>query len=156
MLERNIALLLVLAAGVLGQNKLVAAGAGILLALDFSGLSGISDFLEKRGLEIGLIFLTVAVIAPLRAGTVRPDTISGIFSGLPAVAGLLGGVLATVINKKGVELLQSDPNVIVAILVGTLIGCTVLRGIPVGPLTASGIAALVTEVCCLLGRGAKP
>ncbi|MEW6229340.1 MAG: DUF441 family protein, partial [Bacillota bacterium] len=53
---------------------------------------------------------------------------------------------ATYVNGKGVELLRARPDIIAGILIGTIIGVCLLRGIPVGPLAAAGITALLIRL----------
>ena len=39
--------------------------------------------------------------------------------------------------------MQSQPNLIIGLLVGTVIGVTFFNGIPVGPLIAGGLLSLI-------------
>jgi len=49
-------------------------------------------------------------------------------------------------NGQGLALLKSDPEMIVGLIAGSIIGIVLLRGIPVGPLMAAGIPSLFLQV----------
>lgn len=54
------------------------------------------------------------------------------------------------VSARGVELMQLKPEIIVGLMVGTILGVLVFRGMPVGPLAASGVTAMLYY---LLGGG---
>lgn len=139
-------LLLVLCIGLLARNRLVAAAATLLLLLRLAGLSGALHFLADRSLELGLVLLTVAVLAPLALDRTGLADLGRLFTTLAGWAAIVGGAVATCVNGRGVDLLRDRPEVIGGLLVGTIIGVVALRGIPVGPLTAAGVAALLLRL----------
>jgi uncharacterized membrane protein (DUF441 family) len=49
-------------------------------------------------------------------------------------------------NGKGLDLLKVDPELIVALVIGSIFGIVFLRGIPVGPLMAAGITAMLLKM----------
>jgi uncharacterized membrane protein (DUF441 family) len=102
--------------------------------------------LEKRGLEIGLIFLLMAVLVPFATGEVGFREIRESFTSWNGLAAIIGGVAAAVLSGYGVTLLQVKPEVIVGMVVGTIIGVLVFKGIPVGPLAAAGFTAVLLSI----------
>ncbi|MGE5553129.1 MAG: DUF441 domain-containing protein [Betaproteobacteria bacterium] len=143
-------LLLVLCIGLLARNRLVAGAAVLLLVVRLANLSGALHFLAERSLDLGLLLLTVAVLAPLALDRISLPDLGRTFLSLPGWLALVGGAVATCINGQGLALLRDRPEVIGGLLVGTIIGVVAFRGIPVGPLAAAGVAALLLR---LLGRG---
>lgn len=151
MSSATIILLGVLILGIIGKSNLIAAAAGILLVIQLSRIDWIWPHLAERGLDLGLLLLMIAVMVPFATGEVSiPKAIRSFFS-LPGLIALVSGVMATSINKKGLALLQQDPSIMIAVVIGSIIGVTFLGGIPVGPLMAGGIAALLTKLLALLG-----
>lgn len=140
--ERTI-LLLLLMLGVLARNGLIVASAGGLLVCHYLRLQRLFQLLERRGTEIGLILLLVAVLAPFATGRIGWKEIAEGFTSKLGVAGLVGGVLAAVICGRGIALLEAEPQVTVGLVIGSILGAIFLRGIPVGPLAAAGFAALI-------------
>ena len=53
------------------------------------------------------------------------------------------GVLVAWLAGKGVPLMGEQPILVTGLLIGTIIGVAFLGGIPVGPLIAAGILALL-------------
>ena len=55
-------------------------------------------------------------------------------------------MLATYMNGKGLDLLKMDPQLIIGLVIGSIVGIVMLRGIPVGPLMAAGITAFLLKL----------
>jgi len=137
-----VALLLV---GIIARSNLIATAACVLLIIKFTNLHFIFSLLEKRGLEIGLLFLLLAILVPVASGKVTEKELVGTFTSLPGILAILGGALATHLNGEGLRLLQIDPEMIFGLLIGSMFGIVFLNGVPVGPLMAAGLTALFLE-----------
>ncbi|AGL02607.1 DUF441 domain-containing protein [Desulfoscipio gibsoniae] len=137
-----VALLLV---GIIARSNLIATAACVLLIIKFTNLHFIFSLLEKRGLEIGLLFLLLAILVPVASGKVTEKELVSTFTSLPGILAILGGALATHLNGEGLRLLQIDPEMIFGLLIGSMIGIVFLNGVPVGPLMAAGLTALFLE-----------
>ncbi|HWI66244.1 MAG TPA: DUF441 domain-containing protein [Symbiobacteriaceae bacterium] len=141
--SERIILLTLMALGVAARNALIVTSAGIVLIMQVMRLDRFFPMLEKRGLEVGLIFLLVSVLVPFATGEVGLREIKESFTSFNGLAAIIGGVLAAVLSGYGVTLLKVNPEVIVGMVVGTIIGVLVFRGIPVGPLAAAGFTAIL-------------
>ncbi|HYF92594.1 MAG TPA: DUF441 domain-containing protein [Symbiobacteriaceae bacterium] len=141
--SERIILLTLMALGVAARNALIVTSAGIVLIMQVMRLDRFFPVLEKRGLEAGLIFLLVSVLVPFATGEVGFREIRESFTSWNGLAAIVGGVLAAVLSGYGVTLLKVNPEVIVGMVVGTIIGVLVFRGIPVGPLAAAGFTAVL-------------
>jgi uncharacterized membrane protein (DUF441 family) len=144
--SERIILLTLMALGVAARNALIVTSAGIVLILQVMRLDRFFPILEKRGLEIGLIFLLMAVLVPFATGEVGFREIRESFTSWNGLAAIIGGVAAAVLSGYGVTLLQVKPEVIVGMVVGTIIGVLVFKGIPVGPLAAAGFTAVLLSI----------
>ncbi len=142
-----VALLLV---GIVARSNLIATAACVLLILKFANLHFVFPLLEKRDLELGLLFLLLAILVPVATGRITEKDILETFISLPGLLAILGGALATHLNGEGLKLLQIDPEIIFGLLVGSVFGIVFLGGIPVGPLMAAGLTALFLEAVNLL------
>lgn len=142
-------LLLALLVGLAARNRLVAAAAVLLVVVRLANLTGALRFLADRSLELGLVLLTVAVLAPLALEQTTFADLARLFRSPAGWAAIVGGAVATCVNGQGIHLLTDRPEVIGGVLVGTIVGVVALRGIPVGPLTAAGVTALLLH---LFGR----
>jgi len=138
--------------GVLGGSKYVACATALLLAIHLSGANAAFSFLEKNALDIGIVFLLLSVLAPIASGSVPFRSVTKSLFTTSGVCAVMGGALATLLNGKGVRLLQADQGVIVGLIVGNVIGILVLGGIPVGPVAAGGITAVLIGIAERLRR----
>lgn len=138
-----VALLLI---GIIARSNLIATAACVLLLLKFSNLNFIMPILEKRGLELGLLFLLLAIMVPVATGQVTEKELLYNFTTIPGILAVVGGALATHLNGEGLKLLQLDPELIFGFVVGSVIGIVFLGGVPVGPLMAAGVTALFLEI----------
>lgn len=138
----SILILVVFALGVAARSTSLTIAAAILLLIQLVQAKRLLPLLEERGVELGLLFLMIAVLAPVALEKVGKEEIVATFSSLPGIAAIVGGVIATRLNGMGLNLLESQPQVIMGLVIGSIIGIVFLKGVPVGPLMAGGIAAL--------------
>ncbi|MBE0467696.1 MAG: DUF441 domain-containing protein, partial [Candidatus Desulforudis sp.] len=103
------------------------------------------DFLENKGLELGLLILLLTIMVPLANGKIDERDIVYNLTSVPGMLAILGGALATHLNSQGLQMMQMDPGIIFGLIIGSLFGILFLGGMPVGPLMAAGVAALFLE-----------
>lgn len=132
--------------GILGKSSILATAACLLLVIKLTRLNALFPILEHRGLELGLLFLMVSVLVPFATGKIPPKEILGSFLSLTGVMAILGGTLATYMNGQGLNMLKIDPELMVGLVIGGIIGIVFLRGVPVGPLMAAGLTALFLKI----------
>lgn len=56
---------------------------------------------------------------------------------------ILIGVVVSWLGGRGVSLMSNQPSVVAGLLVGTVMGVALFRGVPVGPLIAAGLLSLL-------------
>ena len=132
--------------GILGKSNILATAACILLVIKLTRLYSLFPLLERRGLELGLLFLMISVLVPFATGKIHPKEILGSFMTLSGILAIAGGALATYMNGQGLGLLKIDPEMMVGLVIGGIIGIVVFKGVPVGPLMAAGLTALFIKV----------
>ena len=149
MVTSNETALLVALLGValVAKNRLITVAAAVVILLRLvKAPPQVLGFLEEWGVEIGLIFLTLAVLAPLASGRIVVRNLPSLLLTPVGIAGLIGGLVAAWMNARGIEYLQAEPTTIIAMVVGSVLGATFLRGIPVGPLAAAGITWMLVAL----------
>ncbi|WP_418792470.1 DUF441 domain-containing protein [Phosphitispora sp. TUW77] len=132
--------------GILGKSSIMAASSCILLVIKLTRMYSLFPLLERRSLELGLMFLMISVLVPFATGKVSPEEIFGSFTSITGVAAIMGGALAAYMNGQGLNMLKLDPELMVGIVVGGIIGIVILKGIPTGPLMAAGLTALFIKI----------
>ncbi|MGG1571729.1 DUF441 domain-containing protein [Fictibacillus sp. NRS-1165] len=146
------ALVFLIIVGLIGRSPIIATAASLLLVLKLSSLERLFPMLERRGLELGLMFLTISVLVPFASGKITGKDILLLLTTLSGAVALAGGALATYMNGKGLAMLRVEPNMIVGLVVGSIIGIVFLRGIPVGPLMAAAITALLMKIIYFVSK----
>ncbi len=146
-------LVILIIIGLIGRSPIITTAACILLIIKLIHLERYLPVIERRGLELGLLFLTMAVLVPFASEKIGYRDIVHVFTSWPGIIALAGGAAATYMNAKGLEVLKIDPQLIVGLVIGSILGIIFLRGIPVGPLMAAGITALFLKIFSfLIGR----
>lgn len=141
----NLCLLCLLFLGVVGDNYLVSVSAAILLLVRLLGLDALLSYLEGPGLRLGLTLLILSILTPFATGRITVDDLIGTVVRPRGVAAILGGIAGAYLGARGLTLLESHPESISGLVIGTIIGATFFKGIPVGPLVAAGMAALLAD-----------
>ena len=133
------------ALGIISHNTPVTIAGAVLLLMQQTVLARYLPWVEKHGLNLGIILLTIGVLAPLASGKISlgADELLG-WKNLTAIA---VGILVAWLAGRGVPLMINAPAVVPGLIIGTVIGVAFLKGIPVGPLIAAGILSL------FLGKG---
>ncbi len=132
--------------GLLGRSHIITTAACVLLIVKLINLDRFLPTIERRGLELGLLFLTMGVLVPFASERISYKDVISAFTTWPGIIALTGGAIATYMNGKGLELLKVDPQLIVGLVIGSIFGIIFMRGIPVGPLMAAGITALLLKI----------
>lgn len=141
-----VTLLLVLFMGSLSGNHFLVRASGILLVAVILDWTPAMEFLEREGLELGILLLTVAVLTPLATGHTGIKEVASIFMSRQGVAALIAGAIAAILTGQGVGLLRTKPEIIVGLAIGSIIGAAFLGGVPAGPLVAAGFAAVLMRL----------
>ena len=117
MFDPTLLILLALAAlGFVSHNTTVAISILVLIIVRVTPLNTFFPWIEKQGLTLGIIILTIGVMAPIASGTLPASTL-----------------LHSFVNWK---------SLVAGLLVGTVLGVALFRGVPVGPLIAAGLVSL--------------
>ena len=150
MIGEYLTLGLVLILSIIGHNMTVVYAAVIVLILKAVGqIIGFTEaltYMGTHGLNLGIIVLTAAVLVPIADGTVTIATMINSFKTPIGIVAVTAGLLAAIAGGAGVPLMQSNPNVIPALIVGTMAGVFFFKGLAVGPLIAAGFTYFVMAI----------
>ncbi len=146
MYTEYIALVAVLLLSYLGHNMTVVYASAIVLIIKLLGLTTVMTSLGTHGLNWGIILLTAAILVPIADGTVTIHTMLDSFKTPIGITALIAGLLAAIAGGSGVDLLKSSPEMVSALIVGTMAGVFFFKGIAVGPLIAAGFTYFVLQI----------
>lgn len=148
-LDTNVVLTAILVIAVLGKANSVAVAACLLLIIKLLNLNQlIYPFIEKNGLQWGLILLIAAILIPIASGDITITNIKYTFTSWIGVTALILSFFTTYLSGLGLDYLtvQGQNDVIPAIILGSVLAAVFLGGVPVGPLITSGMLALFAKV----------
>lgn len=138
-----IVLIVLLACGVLSQNTAITIATAVLIVFRITPLSEFFPLLQQHGLNIGIIILTIGVLTPIASGAIAGNDILKSFLSWKSLMAIAVGIFVAWLGGRGVQLMANQPNVVAGLLIGTVAGVAILRGVPVGPLIAAGILSLL-------------
>jgi uncharacterized membrane protein (DUF441 family) len=140
-----LAILIIVILGVLSRNNSLALAATLILGLKLTNLKQVLIFLDKNALKWGIIILTMGIIAPFATGRITLKDVNEVLKSPSAIVALLAGAITVILSGRGTDLILENPPVVVGIILGSLIGITFFKGVPIGPLTAAGIVAVIIK-----------
>lgn len=144
MFDTTLFILLALAAlGFVSHNTTVAVSILVLIIVRITPLNTFFPWIEKQGLTLGIIILTIGVMAPIASGTLPPSTLLHSFVNWKSLVAIAIGIFVSWLGGRGVQLMSSQPSLVAGLLVGTVLGVALFRGVPVGPLIAAGLVSLL-------------
>ncbi len=114
-----------------------------LLVVRITPLNNYFPWIEKYGLTIGILILTIGVMAPIASGKISAGEVLGSFLNWKSILAIVIGIAVSWLGSRGVALMSNQPSTVAGLLVGTVIGVALFRGVPVGPLIAAGILSLL-------------
>ena len=137
-----IALLVLLACGIFSHNTAVTIAAGVLIVFKITPLSEFFPLLQQHGLNVGIVILTIGVLTPIASGKIPGEAILKSFLSWKSLLAIAIGLFVAWLGGRGVKLMTHQPNVVAGLLIGTVAGVALLRGVPVRPLIAAGVLSL--------------
>jgi uncharacterized membrane protein (DUF441 family) len=143
-------LMVILFLGIIGKNSTVWIAAGVLLILTLLSMKWqpahqFLGWLEGKGLSWGIIILTIGILSTIGLGKLGWSDIWNTAKSYLGWVSILVGIFVAYLGGKGANILSTRPDVITGLLIGTIIGVALFRGVPVGPLIAAGILAIFSD-----------
>lgn len=144
--QEYIIMLAILLCGVVGHNMSVAYAAGAVILLKVLGLNQVVDILGDKGITWGITLLTAAIFVPIATGRIGWADILHCFQSPVGIICLIVGAGVAIFGYLGVDYMKASPEVATALIIGTMIGVFFFRGVPVGPLIASGVVYVIMTI----------
>lgn len=139
-------LFIIFVVAILSKNNLLGAAAAIVFFLDLMRLNRFFPLIQARGLEAGLLFLTIALMIPFATGQVTLKSLASSLLSPVGILSIVGGLLGAYLNSQGLEFVAAEPSIIPGILIGVMLSVSLFGGVSVGPIMAAGITALLIRL----------
>ncbi|TCP19504.1 uncharacterized membrane protein (DUF441 family) [Scopulibacillus darangshiensis] len=132
--------------GLLAKNQSLMIAAALLFVIKVSGLdSKIFPTLQSKGINWGVTIILIAVIVPIASGEIGFKQLVDTVKSLDAWIAIGAGALVALIARGGIDLLSNNPQITIALVLGTILAVGLFKGVPVGPLIGAGIAYFVIQ-----------
>ncbi|AIM15870.1 MULTISPECIES: DUF441 domain-containing protein [Neobacillus] len=139
--ESVLFLLLLLVIGFFAKNNSLMIAIAVLLVLKVFNIdSKLFSLIQTKGINWGVIVITIAVLAPIASGEIGFKDLTAAFKSPYAWVALVSGMAVALLAKGGVTLLAKDPQITTALVLGTILSVSIFKGVAVGPLIGAGIA----------------
>lgn len=138
----SVVLLVFAALGILSSNNSITIAAVTLLFIRVINLHQLFPWLEKYGLSVGIIILTIGILSPLASGNITFQTLYQSFLNWKSLVAIAVGILVAYLGGRGAVVMTNQPTLVTGLMVGTILGVAFFRGVPVGPIIAAGILSL--------------
>ncbi|AOM39715.1 DUF441 domain-containing protein [Xenorhabdus hominickii] len=143
-IDPTLLILLVLAGlGIISHNMTITLAMLFLLVVRITPLNQFFPWVERYGLTIGILILTIGVMAPIASGKIAVQEIFSSFLNWKSLLAIVVGVIVSWLGSRGVALMSNQPSTVAGLLVGTVLGVALFKGVPVGPLIAAGILSVM-------------
>ncbi|MDQ0160193.1 DUF441 domain-containing protein [Alkalibacillus salilacus] len=139
-------LLILLALGFIAKNQPILIAVYILLGVKLFNLEDrLLPFIESKGIFIGVVVITVAVLVPIATGEIGFSELYQSIKSYYAWIAIAAGAFVAYVARDGLDLMANEPHLTAALVLGTILGVVFLQGVAVGPLIGAGIAYLVMQ-----------
>ncbi|RPK16014.1 DUF441 domain-containing protein [Priestia endophytica] len=140
-------LLIFLGIAVIAKNQSLIFAVAFLLVIKLIGLdSKLFPYLQSKGINLGVTIITIAVLIPIATGEIGFKQLGDAVKSSYAWIALGAGIAVALIAKHGLTLLQNDPQITAALVIGTILAVALFQGVAVGPLIGAGIAYICMKI----------
>ena len=101
---------------------------------------------RKEGINWGVLVITIAILIPIATGEIGFSHLLNAFKSPIGWIAIISGITVSILSSKGVGLLSGQPEITVALVIGTIMGVVFFKGIAAGPVIASGITFCLLQI----------
>ncbi len=145
--QANLFLLLLLVIALVAKNQSLLFAVGFLIVIKAVGLDQkLYPVIQSKGINWGVTVITIAVLVPIATGDIGFKQLGEAMKSYYAWIALGAGIAVALIAKNGLTLLENDPHITTALVIGTILAVALFGGVAVGPLIGAGIAYLAMQI----------
>ena len=101
---------------------------------------------KENGISWGVLVITVAILIPIATGEIGFSHLLSAFRSPIGWVAIISGITVSILSSKGVALLSGQPEITVALVIGTIMGVVFFKGVAAGPVIASGITFCILRI----------
>jgi len=150
-LQINLVFFVLLILGLLSKNNSLIISSLLLFGIRIFKLDDLLPVIDQYSVKVGIILIMLGVLTPVATGDVDLLQIVDTIKSPIGLISVIMGVLVTQFTREGLSLMDTAPEVIPNLVAGIIVGIAFFRGVPSGPLIASGITAFLIKIFRSLG-----
>lgn len=145
--QSTLFLLVLFLLGYIGKNQSIMIAVYILLGIQLLRLDvKLFPYIQEKGMTWGVTIITVAVLVPIATGEIGFKELFDSVRNYYGWIALASGVFVAMVARGGLDLLANDPQLTIALVMGTIIAVVFFHGVAVGPLIGAGIAYMLIQI----------
>lgn len=151
-MQINLVLIVITILGLIAKNNSLIISGMVLLAVRLLKAEQVLNIIDNYSVKIGIILIMLGVLTPLATGDLKLEGIIENLLNPLAILALIMGVAVTQFTREGLWLMENQPTVTVSLVSGVILGVAFFKGVPSGPLIASGITAVIYKLISLFSQ----
>ena len=104
------------------------------------------NLLKSKGSSIGIYILTLAILVPIAIGTIGVDEVFKAMKSKDGITALLIGSVVSIFATKGIMFQENEPQLVIALTTGIILGIVFFKGSATGPIIASGMTYYILQL----------
>lgn len=146
MSEAFIILILIVILGMYSDNIIITGASLLLLFIKVNNLEPVFPYVLRYGFSVGLFLMILTVMVPLSDDRLSLRALLHELLSPSGLASVFLSAASSYLARYGIEYLKGNPETLIGLIVGTVLGTLFLGGIPTGPLIAAGLTAVLAQI----------
>ena len=152
-MESWLFLALILFVGFITKNQSIVIATIFVMILKFlPHTDKLMAQFRTKGINWGVLIITIAILIPIATGEIGFSHLLSAFKTPIGWVAIISGISVSILSSKGVGLLTGQPEITVALVLGTIMGIVFFKGIAAGPVIAGGITFCILRIIELFFR----
>jgi len=101
---------------------------------------------RTKGINWGVLVITIAILIPIATSEIGFKHLINAFHSPIGWVAIVSGITVSLLSARGVNLLHGQPEITVALVIGTIMGVVFFKGVAAGPVIASGITYCILQI----------
>lgn len=133
--------------GLLSKNKVLFYATLTLMIIKILPYNyKMFNLLKSKGSSIGIYILTLAILVPIAIGTIGVDAVFKAMKSKDGITALLIGSVVSIFATKGIMFQENEPQLVIALTTGIILGIVFFKGSATGPIIASGMTYYILQL----------
>lgn len=146
-MESWLFLLLILAVAYWGRNMSLIIATVVVMIMKLTPMTTKwLSLVGSKGINWGVTIISVAILVPIALGQIGFTDLTAAFKSIPGWIAIIAGIAVAILSKYGIDQLANVPQITVMLVLGTIIGVVLFKGVAAGPVIASGMTYLIVSL----------